>query len=91
MADVPTLIDRLERLESGEPLPGDDIPLPGLGTVGRVRENTASLRCGSLARYSQVSPVPSRLACELVDNLDTIMAALRFWHLRHVPETSHVE
>jgi hypothetical protein len=83
MADVVTLIEHLELLQAGEPLPGDELPYPGLGTRGAVRRNKASLRTSNLAIYAKVDPVPSRLACELFDNLDTILVALRYWRDRH--------
>lgn len=83
MADVATLISNLELLEAGQPLPGDERPVPIFGSVGRIRANDAALRCGALAAFAGVLPVPSRLACELVDNLPTILAALRYWDERH--------
>lgn len=83
MTDVATLISNIELLEARQPIPGDERPVPIFGSVGRIRENDAALRCSSLASHAGVQPIPSRLACELVDNLPTILAALRYWLERH--------
>ncbi|MDR6851041.1 hypothetical protein J2Y54_000534 [Sphingomonas sp. BE123] len=84
MADVATLISNLELLEAGQPIPGDERPVPIFGTVGNIRATDAGARCGALASMHIGSrAIPSRLACELVDNLPTVLAALRYWHERH--------
>ena len=81
MADVPTLLARIEALQSGDPLPGDTDPVPGGHTVGAERDDAASLRVNGLC--AAVDHVPARLACELYDNVETIKAALRYWSERH--------
>lgn len=84
MADVATLISNVELLEAGQPLPGDDKAVPIFGTVGNIRATDAGARCGPLAHLHEgTRAIPSRLACELVDNLPTILAALRYWNERH--------
>jgi hypothetical protein len=80
MGDVSTLISRLELLGDGQPLPGDDIAVPGFGTRGRVRTLQAECRMISIGDGNRL---PARLACELIDNLPTILAALRYWKTRH--------
>lgn len=91
MSDVSTLIERLELLVEGQPLPGDEKPAQPLGTVGRLAENTASVRCmhpATTAHLKHIQPIKQRLACELCDNVETVLAALRYWQQRHpTPET----
>lgn len=80
MADVPTLIERIELLIEGEPLPGDDAPSRVLRNVGAMARNTAAIRCMNpavTAQLRRIQPIDPRLACELVDNVDTILAGLR--------------
>lgn len=82
MADVSTLIDRLEALRDGEPLPGDEEKYGGLDR-GFYRRNTAEIRCMAHNLGNHPSPVPARLACELYDSLPTILAALYYWRGSH--------
>lgn len=82
MSDVPTLLARIEALQSGDPLPGDLDPVPVFGTKGAIRENDAAVRFISFAP-SSVDRIPPRLAAELYDNVETIKAALRYWAERH--------
>lgn len=82
MSDIATLIERIELLRDGQPLPGDETPSPVLGNKGAIAHNTASLRCSSIAVYAKVQPINRRLACELIDNVETILAALQYWRER---------
>lgn len=82
MSDVPTLLARIEALQSGDPLPGDLDPVPAFGTRGRCRENEAAVRFIGWGPPG-VDPIPKRLAAELYDNVETIKAALRYWAERH--------
>lgn len=82
MADVPTLLARIEALQSGDPLPGDLDPVPVFGNKQRIRENDAAVRFTNWVPFG-VDPVPKRLAAELYDNVETIKAALRYWAERH--------
>lgn len=85
MADVATLIERIESLRDTGCLPDD-------GEVGRFatnkgywRRNLAVCRVMSssmTAHHSDVRPIDPRLACELVDNVETILSALRYWRER---------
>jgi hypothetical protein len=83
MADVSTLIDRVERLRDGVPLPGDEDFHIGRFTRGFWAQNDADVRCGSLAVHAKKQPINRRLACELCDNVETILAALRYWEMSH--------
>ncbi|SMF70625.1 hypothetical protein SAMN06295910_1911 [Allosphingosinicella indica] len=85
MADVATLIGRLELLRDGEPLPGDNDHIPVFGTKAVIRYNEAHIRFSALAGYyhRDVQRICPRLASELADNLETILTALRFWQSRH--------
>lgn len=75
MSDVATLLNRLEALSAGEPLRGDDAPSV-IGTRGRLEHTNAACRVMNVAISGRPDHIPARLACELVDNLDTILAAL---------------
>lgn len=83
MADVPTLLARIEALQSGDPLPGDTDPVPVFGTKARIRENDAAVRFIGVLAPPSVDLIPKRLAAELYDNVETIKAALRYWSERH--------
>lgn len=82
MTDVATLIENLELLRDGLPLPGDDEKC-GWHTFGDAARLEADVRITCAAISKHPNPINSRFACELVDNFDTILAALRYWNQNH--------